>query len=243
MARRPGALLLVLAAAWLCLAPQDWAFAVAAPAKTQKAEKAVKAEKAEKAEKAVKAVKAAKAPKAEKAVKAVKAVKVVRSPDQPKRPLSAYMLWLEDNRASLVEAAGTNSIGALGKAAGEAWGKLTDKAKAPYEKKAAAAKEAYSKALEAFKAKGGVVVNRVKKDKKEKKQRDPNAPKRPLSGYMFFMQENRAKIVKRMPEGYKITEVAVEAGKEWTALSDAKKAPYLQMAQKAKAAYDAATAK
>lgn len=37
-------------------------------------------------------------------------------------------------------------------------------------------------------------------DKKRRSKKDPNAPKRGLSAYMFFSQENRAQVKEENPE-------------------------------------------
>jgi len=69
----------------------------------------------------------------------------------PKRPANAYCLWLGDNRAALAKEAGSNSIPAVGKLAGEKWKAMSAAAKAPYDKKATALKAEYEKALEEWK--------------------------------------------------------------------------------------------
>ena len=82
-----------------------------------------------------------------------------------------------------------------------------------------------------------------KKVKKAKKVKDPNAPKRNLSAYFFFMNDQRPKVVKSNPD-LKVTEVGKKLGELWRAMSDSEKAPYVKKAdadkiryEKAKAAY------
>ena len=53
-------------------------------------------------------------------------------------------------------------------------------------------------------------------DKKAKK--DPNAPKKPLSGYMLWLQDNREGIKRKNP-GISVTEVSKKAGVMWKALA------------------------
>lgn len=48
--------------------------------------------------------------------------------------------------------------------------------------------------------------------------KDPNAPKRPMSGYMFFTQEMR----KQLPN-MSVTEQAKELGSRWATLTDGQK--------------------
>jgi len=65
-----------------------------------------------------------------------------------------------------------------------------------------------------------------------KKKKDPNAPKRGLSAYMFFANEQREKVREDNP-GIKFGEVGKLLGEKWKALSDKQRAPY-----EAKAATD-----
>merc|ERR1712079_284653 len=48
----------------------------------------------------------------------------------------------------------------------------------------------------------------------QKPIKDPNAPKKPLSAYFLFSQEERLKVKAENPD-YSITEVAKELGKRW----------------------------
>merc|ERR1719384_2738879 len=61
--------------------------------------------------------------------------------------------------------------------------------KAPYEKKATDAKKAYEKAMEEFKAQGGVAGGR-------RKEKAADKPKKPPSSYWLWLGENRAALVK-----------------------------------------------
>jgi len=52
--------------------------------------------------------------------------------------------------------------------------------------------------------------------------KDPNAPKKPLSAYMNFAKQTRAKIVKENPN-FTFGEVGKELGAQWGKLSQAQK--------------------
>ena len=71
-----------------------------------------------------------------------------------------------------------------------------------------------------------------------KKVKDPNAPKRPLSAYMFFGKAMRAKIVAANPT-MKATEIMQALGVEWKKCADKDKAKYEAQATADKARYDA----
>ncbi|KAF2500020.1 hypothetical protein BU16DRAFT_522875 [Lophium mytilinum] len=68
--------------------------------------------------------------------------------------------------------------------------------------------------------------------KKKKAKKDPNAPKRGLSAYMFFANEQRDKVREDNP-GIKFGEVGKMLGEKWKALSEKNRGPY-----EAKAATD-----
>lgn len=65
---------------------------------------------------------------------------------------------------------------------------------------------------------------------KKHKKRDPNAPKKALTPYLFFTQENRDKIVKENP-GIKFNDIGRKLGEKWKTLSDQEKQPYMEKAQ------------
>ncbi|OAL49406.1 non-histone chromosomal protein 6 [Pyrenochaeta sp. DS3sAY3a] len=71
-----------------------------------------------------------------------------------------------------------------------------------------------------------------KKEAVGKKKKDPNAPKRGLSAYMFFANEQRDKVREDNP-GIKFGEVGKLLGEKWKALSEKQRTPY-----EAKAATD-----
>lgn len=50
-----------------------------------------------------------------------------------------------------------------------------------------------------------------------KKAKDPNAPKRSMSAFFIFMQENRERLKK---PGMSVAEVAKAAGNEWAKTTD-----------------------
>merc|ERR1719220_520859 len=124
--------------------------------------------------------------------------------------------------------------------------------KAPYEKKAADAKQAYEKAIEEFKAQGGVAGSRRKEkadarkdllDKRAKKrarlERDADKPKRPQTAYWLWLGENRAALIKEAGTGA-APAVAKLGGEKWKKLDAKLKAPFEKQAADLKEKYDKA---
>ena len=56
--------------------------------------------------------------------------------------------------------------------------------------------------------------------------KDPNAPKKPLSGYMLWMKEEARPLILKENPSMKTTDVAKEAGALWRAKSDKEKAEW-----------------
>ena len=78
-----------------------------------------------------------------------------RDPDAPKRPASAYMLWLNENRASIKDELLTTNPDAkitdVTKRAGELWKELADDEKAPFQKASEELREKYHEAMKLYK--------------------------------------------------------------------------------------------
>jgi len=72
----------------------------------------------------------------------------------------------------------------------------------------------------------------------QKPIKDPNAPKKPLSAYFLFSQEERLKVKAENPD-LSITEVAKELGKRWATLDPSLKHSYEQRYQEARKLYEA----
>lgn len=108
------------------------------------------------------------------------------SGERPKRPLSAYMLWLNENRESIKKENPGSKVTDIAKRGGELWRGLKDKtvsrmqhAKAmanwqtylfsndqEWEQKAIKMKEEYNKAVKEYEANGGTDSGAPKKRKK-----------------------------------------------------------------------------
>eukprot|EP00271_Cylindrocystis_brebissonii_P022520 TRINITY_DN86_c0_g1_i1.p1 TRINITY_DN86_c0_g1~~TRINITY_DN86_c0_g1_i1.p1 ORF type:complete len:117 (-),score=41.89 TRINITY_DN86_c0_g1_i1:809-1159(-) len=80
-----------------------------------------------------------------------------------------------------------------------------------------------------------------KKEKPAKKVKDKDAPKRPLSSYMFYTKKRRETIKDTHPDA-KFGEVGKIMGEEWKALTDKEKKPYEKQAEADKQRYKDAMA-
>lgn len=71
----------------------------------------------------------------------------------------------------------------------------------------------------------------------QKPMKDPNAPKKPLSAYFLFSQEERLKVKAEYPD-YSITEVAKELGRRWASIDPGLKVSYEQRYQESRRQYE-----
>ncbi|CAG7918079.1 unnamed protein product [Penicillium olsonii] len=70
-----------------------------------------------------------------------------------------------------------------------------------------------------------------------RRKKDPNAPKRGLSAYMFFANDNRDKVREENP-GISFGQVGKQLGDKWKALSEDDRKPYDDKAAKDKKRYE-----
>jgi hypothetical protein len=83
--------------------------------------------------------------------------------EKPKRPLSAYMIWLNSARESIKKENPDFKVTEVAKKGGELWRGLKDKSE--WEAKAATAKQNYIKALQEYERNGGGAEEKGKKRK------------------------------------------------------------------------------
>lgn len=87
--------------------------------------------------------------------------------EKPKRPLSAYMIWLNSEREQIKKENPGIKVTEIAKKGGELWRAMKDKTE--WENKAAKAKEDYGKMLKEFEANGGSAGDSKKRSKTSKK--------------------------------------------------------------------------
>lgn len=77
----------------------------------------------------------------------------------------------------------------------------------------------------------------AEKKKASRKKKDPDAPKRSLSAYMFFANENRD-IVRAEHPGISFGQVGKLLGEKWKELDADAKSPYEKKAEEDKKRYE-----
>jgi len=96
--------------------------------------------------------------------------------------------------------------------------------------------KAIKKAVAASPKKGSA-KKAATKTKKAKKEKDPNKPKRPMSAFVLFGQDNRERIKKENPAAT-FGEVGKLLGEEWSKASDAQKKKYIALYEQSKKEYE-----
>ncbi|XP_027418115.1 FACT complex subunit SSRP1 isoform X1 [Bos indicus x Bos taurus] len=119
-------------------------------------------------EKKRKQLKKAKMAKDRKSRKKPLEVKKGKDPNAPKRPMSAYMLWLNASREKIKSDHPGISVTDLSKKAGEIWKGMSKEKKEEWDRKAEDARREYEKAMKEYEGGRGESSKRDKSKKKKK---------------------------------------------------------------------------
>merc|ERR1719499_162141 len=115
------------------------------------------------------------------------------------------------------------------------WKAVSEEDRAPFEKKAASAKAAYSTKREKYERSAGYKKHQMRMlawkihETKKPFKKDENAPKRSTSAYMHYAASVRSKILKENPD-MEVTDVMREQSVWWKALSDGEREPWIKKA-------------
>merc|ERR1740125_47318 len=110
---------------------------------------------------------------------------------------------------------------------------MSEKQKAPYQKKSDKDKIRYQKEMEGYEPPSDLDDEPTKKKRGKK---DPNAPKRACTAFMFYSIERRPQLKAENPD-WAVGECGKHIGAEWREMSDADKAPYAQQSEQDKMRY------
>jgi len=175
-------------------------------------------------------------------------VKLPKDPNAPTRPMTAFILWAGEARKEIASEHPDYSITEIAKVLGKKWKKVDEDEKGPFVEKADKLKAKYQSARARYiKSSEYAAHQEVLKEWKKKQARkpfpkDPNAPKRPMSSYMFYVNEQRPEVIEEFPN-LKFTDIVCLIGKRWNQLSSSDKEAYVDMASEAKAGYKKALTK
>lgn len=169
----------------------------------------------------------------EKVYKTKEEKKEKKDPNAPKGPKNAFIFFCNDRRSEIKEENPDMKSTEIAKKMGEMWKEIDSVEKAQYQEMAEEDKKRYSDQLESYEPKEG-----FKNPKSPKKNKEENpSPKRARSAYIYFCTEKREEVKKSNPS-ISNTEILSELGKMWKSLTDKKKKPFVDMANKDKKRYE-----
>ncbi|KAK4336743.1 hypothetical protein RND71_043660 [Anisodus tanguticus] len=111
----------------------------------------------------------------------------------------------------------------------ERWKVMTDKEKQRFQSLAEKDKKRFENEMKDYVP--------PKNSKKKKRSKDPNAPKRALSAFFWFCNDERPKVRGEQPDAT-VGEIAKELGKRWADCTPEQKKKYEALANKDKARYE-----
>lgn len=177
---------------------------------------------------------------------------------KPKKPLSTFFLYLKSVESELTNIHPGAARKDLVKIAATQWESITPSEKSKFEIEYAESKKEYHKKMDEYLQKmeddplyEPELESETSKTKKKSKKSDAvqlnkarllaGAPKRPMSGYFIYMQEQRSKnginAGFREGEAKSVTAQTKAYGLEWAKIDDADKMVYTQKFNENKALY------
>jgi len=154
---------------------------------------------------------------------------------KPRGRMSAYAYFVQTCREEHKKKHPNENVvfAEFSKKCAERWKTMNDKEKKRFQDMAERDKKRYEVEMANYTPLKG----EKGKGKKRKRVKDPNAPKRALSAFFWFCQDERSKVKALNPE-HTVGEVAKELGKRWNEVTEQTKSRYEAMAAKDKARYE-----
>ncbi|XP_076252719.1 uncharacterized protein LOC143191469 isoform X2 [Rhynchophorus ferrugineus] len=115
----------------------------------------------------------------------------------------------------------------------ERWKTMLDKEKKRFHEMAENDKKRYDTEMQSYTPPKG----EKQRGKKRKQQKDPNAPKRSLSAFFWFSNDERGKVKAQNPE-YGVGDIAKELGRRWAEADAETRSKYEALADKDKIRYE-----
>jgi len=114
------------------------------------------------------------------------------------------------------------------------WKPMSDQEKQRFHRMAQNDKQRYESEMASYSPPAG---DKSSGGKRKRSAKDPNAPKRALSAFFWFCNDERPKVKATMGEAT-VCDVAKELGRRWNGCSEDVKAKYVALAAKDKARYE-----
>ena len=143
----------------------------------------------------------------------------------PKRPLSAYIIYCQEQRESLKKKNPDMKATELTSQLGSMWRTLSDDKKKQYHTKHEKERERYQREMKDYNPPQKEEKEEKTSRRKSKKDTSSTRPKRAPSGYIIFCQDRRAEVKEDNPS-YGPKQITSRLGEIWRELDDETKAGY-----------------
>jgi hypothetical protein len=172
----------------------------------------------------------------------IKAKRAPKDPNAPKNAKSAYMFFAAKCRAELTKESPGMSFTDTGREVGKRWQALSDKQKAPWEKKSSDDKDRHAKDMKTYVPDAAYTEQQKKmKAAGPKLAKDPDKPKRGRTAYLVFCDDHRDAVRKKYPKK-SMTEVSAALAQQWKSVSKKERGTCDETAEKEKKDYQTALA-
>ena len=158
--------------------------------------------------------------------------KKLKDENAPKKPKSGYMIYCQNVRTEIKQENPDKKMIEISKILGSTWKELSEEDKKPYMKKASKDKKRYDNEMKDYirpsdealleqkvnqkrsrKSKSSGEQSKLKKTRISSKK-DKNAPKNPISSYIYFTMEKRSEVKESNPD-MSAREITKELGRMW----------------------------
>jgi len=158
-----------------------------------------------------------------------------KADSRPRGRMTAYAFFVQTCREEHKKKHPEENVvfAEFSKKCAERWKTMLDKEKKRFHEMAENDKKRYDDEMKNYTPPKG----EKQRGKKRKQIKDPNAPKRSLSAFFWFSNDERAKVKGQNPE-YGVGDIAKELGRRWADAEPEVKSKYEALADKDKARYE-----
>jgi len=158
--------------------------------------------------------------------------------NKPRGRMSAYAFFVQTCREEHKKKHPDESVvfAEFSRRCADRWKTMSEKEKTRFHQLAEKDKKRYESEMANYKPTDKGAKGKGAKGGKRKRTKDPNAPKRSLSAFFWFSNDERSKVKESMPDST-VGDVAKELGKRWNESSTDVRSKYEALAAKDKARY------
>jgi len=154
--------------------------------------------------------------------------------NKPRGRMTAYAFFVQTCREEHKKKHPDENVvfAEFSKKCAERWKTMSDKEKKRFQEMAERDKIRFDDEMKHYEP-----AEKTGRGRKRKQAKDPNAPKRSLSAFFWFCNDERSGIKSSHPD-YTVGDIAKELGRKWGEVDETTKSKYEAMAEKDKARYE-----